>query len=316
MDWIQIGVFGSDATILEKTNSDQASVKVITFLCCIDVLWEGIQQLHRVLFDTDDIPFKDSRDIFHKAMDDNHYWKEIRAAFAAHPCNLKGADRGERQFASWSGGGFGSSGDFSVILYSNDPNKSSEFFDIRFDEIIAFAKSRYEYLNDLMNRMDEIIKQWCEKWRRIPIEQSGSALDDIHVLMKANAERLDNDYYKYRLEEIEKVFFVEVHGKRNRKVLDEYRETLKAEVEVIHQVLQEMNLDYEPEDTDFEDLNYNYQNQQIFEPGKGMISWAADSLKMPLGQYIDLDLWETIEELQVLVNAGWWFKHEAEKELS
>lgn len=129
MDWIQIGVFGSDASALERNNSDQASVRVITFLSCIDVMWEGIQQLHRVFFDTDAISFKDSRDIFHKTMDDNHYWKEIRAAFAAHPCNLDGVDKGEKRFASWFGGGFGSSGDFSVILYSNDPNKGSEVFD-------------------------------------------------------------------------------------------------------------------------------------------------------------------------------------------
>lgn len=306
MDWIQIGVFGSDASALERTNSDQASVKVITFLSCIDVMWEGIQQLHRVFFNTDSIPFKDTRDIFRKSMDDNRYWKEIRAAFAAHPCNFDGEDKGEKRFASWPGGGFGSSGDFSVILYSNDPSKSPEFFDIRFDEIIAFSKSRYEYLNDLMNRLDEITDQWCEKWRKIPIEQSGNPLDDIHTLIKANTERLDNDYYNYRLEQIKAAFTVEAHGEKNRKVLDGYREVLKAEIETIHQVLQEMNLDYDPEDTDYEDLNYNYQNQHIFEPEKGMLSWAINSLKTPLGQYIDLDSWETIEELQVLVRAGWW----------
>ena len=89
MDWVQIGVFGSDVSALERTNSDQDSVKVITFLSCIDVMWEGIQQLHRVFYNTDSIPFKGDRNIFHKAMDDNRYWKEIRAAFAAHPCNLE-----------------------------------------------------------------------------------------------------------------------------------------------------------------------------------------------------------------------------------
>lgn len=62
--------------------------------------------------------------------------------------------------------------------------------------------------------------------------------------------------------------------------------------------------------------SYNYQNQHVFEPEKGMKNWAVDSLKIPLGQYIDLNIWETIEELQVLVRAGWWFKHEVEKKLS
>ena len=42
MDWIQVGVSGIDINTLERTNSDQASVKVITYISTIDVMWEGI----------------------------------------------------------------------------------------------------------------------------------------------------------------------------------------------------------------------------------------------------------------------------------
>lgn len=312
MDWIQVGVSGIDVSALEKTNTDQASIKVITFLSCIDVMWEGIQQLHRVFFNTKDIPFKGINNIFHGDMDDNDYWKEIRAAFAAHPTNLTKHNSQEKRYASWSGGGFGSSGDFSVILYSNDPSMDYEFFDISFDEIQAFATSRYEYLKHLMVQISNIKAEWCEKWRRRTIELTGDIVADIDILLKSNAERLSNDYCDYYLEEIKTAFSVEVHGTKNCAILDKYREMLKGEIEIIYHILQNMDLEYEIVDNNYEDYKYNYQNQIIFEPGKGLLSWAIESLKVPLGQYIDLDLCESIEELQVIVRAGWWWKHSVE----
>ena len=316
MDWIQVGVSGVDLSSLDHTNTDQASVKVITFLSCIDVMWEGIQQLHRVFYDTTAIPFTDDKSIFKRDIDDNRYWKEIRAAFAAHPTNLDGTVKGEKRFASWSGGGFGKSGDFSVIVYSNDPQKNYEFFDISFKEIMDFATKRYDYLNILMKRTDVIIYEWCEKWRNTPIVLSGKDLVDISTLLKENVNRLDNDYYEYRLEAIKSAFEVEINGEKNTNVVNEFREALKIEIQMIYQILQNMELDfeYEPVDDGIGDLAYHYENQQIFEPGKGMLSWAVAKLRKPIGKYVDLGTWETIEELQILVRTGWWMynknKHE------
>ena len=318
MDWIQVGVAGVDTSTLERTNTDQASVKVITFLSCIDVMWEGIQQLHRVFYDTISIPFTDDKSIFKKNIDDNRYWKEIRAAFAAHPTNLDGTAKGEKRFASWSGGGFGESGDFSVIIYSNDPNKDYEFFDISFAEVMRFATKRYDYLNTLMKRVDEITDQWCEKWRNTPITLPGEDLDDISTLLKENTNRLDNDYYEYRLEVIKSAFEAEVHGEKNTNAVSGYRKVLKIEIQMIYKILQTMDLDYEfePAADDSGNLAYNYENQHIFEPGKGLLDWAVDRLKKPLGKYVDLDSWETIEELQVIVRAGWWMYNQDKHEVA
>ena len=315
MDWIQVGVAGVDTSTLEYTNTDQASVKVITFLSCIDVMWEGIQQLHRVFYDTTDIPFIGDKSIFKKVIDDNRYWKEIRAAFAAHPTNLDGTDKGEKRFASWSGG-FGCSGDFSVIVYSNDPNKNHEFFDISFKEIMEFATKRYNYLNTMMKRVDDISEQWCEKWRNTPIILSGETMADVTTLLKENADRFDNDYYEYHLGVMKTVFEAETHGEKNTDVVNKYRDALKEEIQTIYQILQNMNLDCEDESVVDEsiDLTYNYENQHIFEPGKGMLGWAVERLKKPLGKYVNLDSWETIEELQVLVRAGWWMYNQDKRE--
>ena len=72
----------------------------MTFIVCIDVLWEAIQQLHRVLFNTQEIPFVEEKSVFrHKLFEttDNEYFKTIRACFATHPVNLKDDFSGERK---------------------------------------------------------------------------------------------------------------------------------------------------------------------------------------------------------------------------
>lgn len=311
MDWIQVGVSGIDIETLEWSNTDRASVKLITFLACIDVMWEGIQQLHRVFYDTADIPFVGDKDVFHKEIDDNKYWKEIRAAFAAHPTNLDGKTEGERRYASWSGGGFGNSGDFSVIIYSNDPDKDFEYFDICINDILVFATKRYEYLKTIMKHIDVIIHIWCQDWEKRPIILTEDTLSNIKILLKENSQRCDNDYFEERLIEIQKTFEAEIHGEKNIDIVKNYQEALKREILTIGQFLQAMNFDceYKPVVDESIDLEYVYENQQIFEPEKGMIHWAVERLKKPLGKYIEFDTWETIEELQVLVKAGWWIYH-------
>ena len=126
-------------------------------------------------------------------------------------------------------------------------------------------------------------------------------------LIKENTKRCDNDYYEYRLEEIKKVFEVEIHGEKNTMLAEEYKEALKSEIQIIAKVLQEVDLEYDYEPiNDSADYNYIYPNQLIFEPEKGLLEWAIGVIKNPLGNYVDFDSTETIEEIQVLVKAGWW----------
>ena len=76
----------------------------------------------------------------------------------------------------------------------------------------------------------------------------------------------------------------------------------------------DLDYEYEPVADDSGDLAYNYENQHIFEPGKGMLGWAVDRLKTPLEKYVDLDNWESIDELQVLVRAGWWMYNQDKRD--
>ena len=205
MDWIDVVVEMIDIKNVSKKNDNDSSIKVMTFIMCIDVMWEAVQQLHRIFFDTSTIPFADNTEVFcHKLFQasDNDYFKTIRACFAAHPINLNdhftGNKQKERRYASWSGGGF-SSGDFSVMLYSNQPDKDALFLDIYFDELLKFAEQRYAYLNTISTKIVWQREQYLNSWKSIKIERTGSLDEQILVLIKEAKQRFDNDYYNYEL---------------------------------------------------------------------------------------------------------------------
>ena len=247
MDWIEVSIDEIDVSNLSRKNDNQASIKMITFLSCVDVMWEAVQQLHRVLFDTKGIPFKDDFSVFNQKERDNDFFKTIRACFAAHQINLKKVypdDKdGELWFASWSGGAF-SHKDFSVILYSNNPDKESRFFDVSFSELYEFAEKRYNYLTVLMDRVDEIVEEYLDAFRKIPVKTGDDVISTVELLLEENEQRFDNDYFKYELLKIKRVFeVVESESEQNIIVLDSYKDALEKELEEIKDKLQFMELD-------------------------------------------------------------------------
>ena len=158
-----------------------------------------------------------------------------------------------------------------------------------------------------MDQIDKITAQWCEKWKNTPISLFDNTKRNIDVLLQENQKRINNDYFQERLKEIERAFSIEPTSMKNRKLISEYRDALLYEIKEITCALQSMNLDYEYESLDDSaDLNYNYPNQHIFEPEKGLLNWAISKLRTPLGCFIDFDSYDSLSELQTLVNAGWW----------
>ena len=239
MDWISVVVGEIDVKKLSYENDNDSSIRVMTFIVCIDVLWEAIQQLHRVLFNTQKIPFAEEKSVFlHKLFEttDNEYFKTIRACFATHPVNLKddfsGEKNEERRYASWSGGGFGD-GDFSVILYSNQPDRESESLNIYFAELFQFAEQRYAYLNNLMDEIDRQTMSYYDMWKNRHICKVSSVTEQIEILIHESKERFDNAYYNFALEELRLIYSTEIHSVPNEKLVEKYRIALIEKVNEI-----------------------------------------------------------------------------------
>lgn len=248
MDWIEVVVSTIDIKNLSRENNNDASVKMITFISCVDVLWEAIQQLHRVFFSTDKIPFSGDCTIFKNKLfetDDNKYFKTIRSCFAAHPINLSdyfsGGDAKERRYAGWSGGNFGTGG-FSVYLYSNCPDVKSIRMTIYFDELIRFAESRYNYLNTIMEQIDKVVSDYYSKCKKTAIPQPENICEWIDVLMDETNKRFENDYYSYSLTKLRTIFSTQITDKNNCEIVEHLRKRLIPVVNEIHDNLQNMRI--------------------------------------------------------------------------
>lgn len=310
MDWIEVSISGIDISELSRGNDNQASIKMITFISCIDIMWEAVQQLHRVLFDTTKIPFPDDKSVFKQSVPDNIYFKTIRACFAAHPINLQSVypddEKNERWFASWSGGTF-SNRDFSVILYSNNPEKQSRFFDISFDELLLFAQKRYEYLEKLMERIEQIIDEYKKDGAQKAIQVRSNIVERIDDLIQENNARFSNDYYNYELQNARLVFSTEIMSySGNQEVVENYKNALLYEVDEIQDNLQRMilaDLMYYVEIKCPSQYQYAFSKLSDLVWGCGhteFLPWIFDSMKKATQGIVDICEDMSVEEIYVL----------------
>lgn len=167
MDWITVAVdginFKPDLTYIgHQTNG---SVIVLTLIMRVALIKEGIEQLHRVFYDTNETYLNDSCDIWSRhpfGETDNAHFETIRACFGAHPINLKecgGKDSG-RMFACWSYVGLD---DFNVILYPSSTEGHDIFLSISFEKLERYTMTLYNHLRDLL-LLNEETKAFCRSF--------------------------------------------------------------------------------------------------------------------------------------------------------
>ena len=104
MDWIEVAVDYINELTLSKDRSNIMSMKVFSFIMAVDMIYSGITTMHRVILNTSakETPFDECHDIFNLKKSDNKHFKELRAAFGAHPTDLYGETKKETRYASWS----------------------------------------------------------------------------------------------------------------------------------------------------------------------------------------------------------------------
>lgn len=318
MDWIAVVVDSIETDNLTSGNSNESSIKVMTFVMCIDVLWEAIQQLHRVFFSTKEVPFaKDNSTFKHKlfAATDNHYFKTIRACFAVHPINLSdnfSGDGLEQRYASWSGDGLGV-GDFYVILYSNNPDKEAVFLHIYFNELLTFANDRYNHLRTIMKEIDKQVEQYFELWRSRKITRVSGAVEQIEILINEAKQRLDNGYYNHELEKLKTIFTTSITSSKNHELVDRYRIALSDKIESLFTCLQQMNTSElkSVDDACSSDCQFAFSklSEVVFSNGNPAFI-TIEKFQEHLSGIVDFSDFETWQELYVIIRAGFFTMNE------
>ncbi|OME30647.1 hypothetical protein BSK63_17290 [Paenibacillus odorifer] len=150
-------------------------------------------------------PLKKDDSVFNAAVPDDAYFAQIRACFGAHPVDLRSSDgtkSTDKCFASWSidiSNNIGGYGDYSVYLYSNNPDVVQPIrFSMSFAKIHEYAIKRYSLLSNVINVIEKKNAIFVEEQRLWRIGRSSDVVEQLQILLKENSTRIrDRDGYHY-----------------------------------------------------------------------------------------------------------------------
>lgn len=245
IDWIDVAIDYVTNMNLESDNINVRSMLAYSYISAIDIIWESVIQLHRVLISKSALPFKSDFDIFPKVdyiKDDNEYFKHIRSVFGAHPVNL---NKKGKWFACWPNDTNISEYDFTVILYNSDIDSDDKLFGYRFEELSRFLISRYNYLNDIIKSIEEQINKFIKQQQKNIIPKKGSNVEQLEILLAESHRRFNNQYYNSMIEDLLVIFQT---NSSNSELYNNYLEKCKVLINKISQNLQTMQLNDIDED--------------------------------------------------------------------
>lgn len=283
MDWISVAIRNISDIKKDHENIDILSMQIYSYISSIDIIFEAITQLNKVLTaNNKSIPFKNDNSIFQKNTlfedkDDNAYFKEIRSIFGAHPVNLK--NKKGQWFASWPYNQSIDEHDFQVRLYSNEINQADITFGIQFKELDEFLNSRYTYLDTLIKMIDYQYNEYILEKKKQPIKSNKNTIKQLEILLEEAKNRLDNDYYVYAIVDLLKIFNTELLS--DNTLVRKYKDELKKVIDEIYNNLQDMQI----VDLETDKILYpNYPSSLFYEISK-ILPLLSHSQYDPLFNY-------------------------------
>ncbi|WP_195694759.1 hypothetical protein [Priestia megaterium] len=261
MDWITITVEGLPLINLKRNTIGAGynalqSLNLMQYVIAVDILVQSIVQLHRALYNTNTYPLDKDRGIFKQdEISDDIYFKHIRAIFGAHPVSLnslngKPTKQGERFFASWITEDLIDGNDFSVFIYSNNPDDNKDHsFGISIKDINLYVEKRYNLLHNLMDRVDLILSNHKEEYRKKLIMTNSNKFEQLKILHKENIKRLgENEGYASLISYIYRLLSVKINEDPsiNTSFIEEYRNHLTSFIDTIKRNLQDMKYEHIP----------------------------------------------------------------------
>lgn len=315
MDWIDVAIDYITNRDIDKDKINVKCLQAYTYISAIDIVWQSIQQLHRVIIDRKSIPFVGDKTIFldnRICKDDNEYFKHIRAVFGAHPVNL---DRGGKWFASWPTDHVYHEYDFAVILYSANIEDKNIVFGYRFKELEQFLDSRYGYLNFLINDLENQFQNYIKSKSGQKIEHSDNIIEQLKILKRESKERLNNDYYSYLIDDLLILYQVKTTLDINRAAIEGYLIMCQKLVAEIYTNLQNMEFS-ELENgnlIDLIDLNHSkkihYHLSKIYECLRGfrrdfLYNYYLDIISEFLKDFVTITNDMHYDEVFLLIKVG------------
>lgn len=310
MDWIDVALeYINNYKFNYSDSLNKQSIDFYTYISCIDIIYESVNQLSRVLLNYEHDIFRGEKDCFISRceaftdIDDNAYFKEIRACFGAHPVNI--GKKGHKHFASWPSKASFTEGAYSILIYKSNISDNEFVFEVKIDELNLFLIKIYKFIEELVNKINEQYNSFCEEKREKAIQKD----DDPHVyienLINTSKERMNREDYSCILQFIKDV--MNYSNANNDIILTGYKKFLITVLDDIYNNLQEMN---------FERETYNPYSPQIPEEldrpfGKliesqrlGYLFPEQEEIKNYLASIINFNGISDVKEILILTLSG------------
>ncbi len=240
MDWIDVAARYLRKYPLPRDRAE--SMEVLAYILSIDNIVEAVTQLHSVVLSTKEKVFCGENDCFPNNefnMNDFEYFKRLRACFGAHPVNI-GNRRGEKKmFASWSGD-FSLSGDFAVMLYSENVGEDYISLDISFSQLNNYGEKYYNHLVFLRDELKRQLVEYIEQKKNELFECTGNPIERLNVLYHENNTRLFSASYNGAIEKLHMIFSEPITNELNAQMVENYRDALLSGIDELQSNLQSM----------------------------------------------------------------------------
>lgn len=231
MDWLDVATENLDSIKINKSDWKEMSMQIYMYISCIDIVFECIKALHKFFINSKTIPFENENSIFNDCRlykDDNEYFKHIRAAFGAHPVEIReGKNKNKiERYASWPVSKGRSEFDFYVLLYSEKQNDASIPFGFKMKQLELFFDTRYKYLEKIEKAIREKKIDFFNEMKSIPIMKVNDPIEQLAILKRENDMRLNNQSYDETIDWLTCFFSTEFIEEKNYK----YVKLLKDEM--------------------------------------------------------------------------------------
>ncbi len=297
MDWLDVGLTNMDRALEELQHSDRLvrCMKFYQYIWCIDVIWECVCQLQRV-FINEKLPLRGDSSVFNRKYydkDDNAYFKEIRACFGAHSVKLDEDENGYRKFASWSGSI--DNQEFSVSIYSNNPNAEYRQVCVTISELQLFIEKRCQYIQKFLDIIDNEAIEYENEMKNCTILKSSNTKKQIDILKEEAYKRIGGGIIIELLEQIESFLATEFHSYKNQCSIEEFKSKILYGLDEIYDSLQNMQFDdpldieailmptYKPNQNMF-DYEFAQLFRKVINHSHGV--YKVETITVPLADYI------------------------------
>lgn len=254
MDRLDDTVFFLNELKLNTGKYNRSAFDFFDFMNNASVVIECIRELAGIFGGVSLDNFKNSTDIFNQTGKDGKgtddlYFNYLRSLCSVHPVETSRHERYQSNdfeccpFVIWNNNGLKGDCDLSAMVYTNKDDEPSKNVLIYISQIFNYVKTRFDFVTEITNAIDEYQKEVISNFRNRKIKKEfENYIDYLRNLDKEMKERNGLDS-SYSFDFLINLFELKLSNPINEIKMNLYKNALKYAVEFEHNRLQYMSFE-------------------------------------------------------------------------